>query len=177
MRKSSETGLEADRNDQRHIDNIVSYAKNYKLTSQELVDAYQLALGMSASTDKPRAEVVEMASILDQAMSEGLPVNKITELIGTKGVAEQLPDKFFRMVDDMPISHAERSVLKSILDKRKPGLLSVVDSKTNQTLGEVAVPAEINNQNYPREMIAAELMNFLLRFAQAENIGIQFEEA
>lgn len=174
MRNSSENSPNSSGPIEQQLADIRSDVLAHGMSSRELFEAYQIAMGLEAGSTPPRPEVSRLAQKLDGYMRAGLPANKIAELVSSKEQLESIPAKFDEMVNQMPITPNEKHVLRSIIEHRRPGKLEVFDRQSNRRLGGVIVPVGIKDGNYPKEMIIQKLLAFLLRF-QTSEIAIQFE--
>ena len=154
---------------------IIEFIKKHDLTSGEITVAYEIALGIDQEIDPEnpiREEVYVLARKIDQHTVDGLTLNRIQELITTKEDYELAIEKYFSMVDSMLLTDNEKRTLKSIIEKERKGILTIVDTKTQKEITEIVIPPE-NLQELNKNLIALYLIGNLNNYI-GRNIEIIF---
>ncbi|MFH0969080.1 MAG: hypothetical protein V1804_01085 [Patescibacteria group bacterium] len=179
MKNPLESPIERNENPQLiQMKELVDFSKKNNISSEELNAAYEMALDSlteEADIENPvRKEVVALAKKMDDFMRNGLPANRIAELIGTKRTYELSEETYYAMVDNMQINEKGKKVLRSIVDKKRAGTLTIIDPQTLEELNEVVVSKDITS-SYSQNDIAAILLIHLAKFRD-KKIEIVFSE-
>ena len=158
---------------------IAVFIVEHHVTSRELSLAYQKALGFTdveLELDSPlREEVYKLAEKLDRCMRDGMPVNKVVELIGLRGEYEQSPETYLGMVEGMYISEDEKAVLRSVLEELKTGKLAVLNRKTGKYIADLHIPENIVARKDAKSAVALLLIGFLREhYSGDEDVGFVF---
>jgi len=160
-------------------DEIVGFVKENKLSGQEFHDAYLIALGLPPDTDakeQKREEVFTLAKMLDDFMSKGFSANKIVSLLNLKKDFDKSDEIFFNMVDsEMEISDREKGALKSIVENKRQGSLTIEDIEAGK-LYELKLSPSNTKEEYTENYIAAVLIRHLNEF-KGKKIRIFFIES
>lgn len=155
-------------------DEIIDFAKVYKLSSEELFAAYQIALGFPPEEiegKQPlREEVYTLAKKMDELMKNGLAVNRISSIIDSKKIYEAPVQSYFSFVDTMAVTDEEKDILKYIVEKKKSGILSITFEQLDDVM-EVSVSKGARS----KEDLAFELLNVLIS-CKGQEIKINFTE-
>ena len=158
---------------------LVEFVKKNNISADEFSEAYLIALGSppEASPEKPlREQVYALAKMIDDFMAKGFAADKIGSLIRTKKDYESSSLNYDAMVDKMPISDKERKVLKNIVERKRQGLLTVLDGPTEIALAEINIPEDIIEGEYSNNDLAAMLIP-RLHLYENQKIKITFAEA
>jgi len=165
--------------DKSRVESLVTFVKKHNISSDELFTAYQLAMGIHSIDNNgaltTREEVSNLSKMMEDFMNKGLPVNRIAELVTIKKDYEEIPETYYMMVDKiLKITENERKVLRSILERKRPGILTVYNPKTHQELEVVNIPSEVTGDDYPLNILGAGLVEYLIKFKD-QHIEIVFE--
>jgi hypothetical protein len=158
---------------------VIAYVKDNGITSEEMLIAHKLALGFKpeeATKEKEiRKEVSVLAKSMDDLMREGMPVDYFVRLIKTKTDYESMCDNYNALVNAMQIGEKEKMLLHSIVDKKRIGIVSIVNAKNFDIIDEIEIPKEYGGDEYSPNDFAGKLINFLGAYKD-QNIGISFSE-
>lgn len=142
---------------------LVDFIRENKVDSQEFSDAYLIALGSSPEINPNhplREEVYALAKMLDDFMSKGFTMDKVGELIKTKRDYESSCETYASMVDIMQISDKEKKLLKSIVNNKRQGVLTIFDVQSGKEIDEINIPEDILKK-YSKNDLAAILISSL----------------
>lgn len=164
--------------DENRLMDIVEFARKHDITSQELMTAYEMALGVphnETSIENPtREEVYALAQKIDKQTKNGLPLNKIAWLIGTKTEYEQAVPNYLLAVNSMLLTDNEKRVLRSVIEKERKGVLTILDAKSERELKEIQIPPKYFKE-FNTNQTALYLIYNLRKYAK-QNIKIIFVE-
>lgn len=159
------------------LDKIISYSKENKITSDELSTAYKIALGFepeeATKEQKISEKVYALAKDLDGMMHDGLPANRIVEIIEAKSDYESAGDNYHSLVDVMQIGEKEKRLLHSIVDKKRVGTITVMDPKSFNEFIRIEIPREYEDKKFSSNDLANELLVILKQYKD-EKVGISF---
>ena len=157
---------------------IIEFVKKNNITSQELMAAYEISLGIHQeviNTENPtREEVYVLAQKIDKQTKNGLPLNKIAWLIGTKIEYEQAVINYVAMVNSTSLTDNEKRVLNSIVEKERKGTLTILDAKSEKEIREIPIPPK-EFKEFEKNQTALYLMYNLSKYTK-QNIKIMFTE-
>ena len=159
--------------EKEQINDLISFCEYHNFSSDELFTAYRIAIGTFPEDEKKgaqiwhtRKEVFLLAKKMLDYMEKGLAVNKITVLITTQKNLESAPDLYYKMVDAMQVTDKEKKVLRSIVERKRSGTLTVLDFKTKDELSklEVNITPDIENYDNLPNHLAIKLLEHLSEF-------------
>jgi len=113
---------------------LMDFSRKNKISGDELELAYKLAMGVAEEKERAREEVIALAKKMEEFMKNGLAINRIVEMIGSKREYEAACDNYYNLVSTMPISEREKEVLVSIVKKKRAGKLTITDKKIGKNM-------------------------------------------
>lgn len=165
--------------DEKYARELINFIKNSKISGAELEIAFSVAMGDSPKADpgKPlREEVYALAKMLDEFTAKGLPIAEAMALIETQKNYEMAGETYNDMVDNaLRISDKEKRVLKSIVDEKRFGILTIIDSRTGRMLEQVNTSGAAPKGEFTKNNLASFLIWSLSRYKNQE-LKITFEE-
>jgi hypothetical protein len=161
------------------LDKIILYSKNHNVASDELSVAYKIALGFkpeeAAKEQKISEEVYALAKDLDNLMHDGLPANRIVELIKSKSDYEYAGDNYHFLVDAMQTGEKEKRLLHSIVDRKRVGTITIMDPKNFNEFAKIEIPKEYEDDKFSSNDLASMLIKTLEKYRD-KKVGISFSE-
>ncbi|MDP3957722.1 MAG: hypothetical protein Q8Q10_04445 [bacterium] len=158
---------------------IKDFSKANRLTSDQMFAAYELALGVNEPNEEMRARipasVKELANLIAGEMANGLALNRIAALVGSKREHEGAYDKYLSVVTTLNISEKEKQILRSIVEKKRSGILTISESASGKDIAWITLPEEVSNTDFPVNDLASILLQKLPEF-QGKKISISFSE-
>jgi len=172
-------GGETDSLEKSQVDSLIAFAKQHDIGSDELFAAYQIAMGIPPNEIEGqtaiREKVYSLAQKMGEHMQSGMAVNRIVELISSKRDYELIPDTYYTLVDHvLQVTENEKRVLRSILERKRAGTLTVIDPKSRTELEIIKIPQQAASKDYAPNIFAAELIQILSKFKD-QRIEIVFE--
>lgn len=157
------------------IKELFDFSVKHKFDSKEMTKAYEMALKLEENgSQKPvREEVKILSEKMKKFIDDGLALNRIVELINQKVDYESAPEKYYEMVDKMPINDKGKKVLKSILERKRVGSLAIFEE--GKKLCEVDVSDRVLSGECSQNDLAVELLYILDRFKD-KKVEIMFSE-
>ena len=133
------------------IEEIQSLAEKHKLTGREFGIAYELAMDKMEEKDKDNVplltdEIREVAKLIDNYTSQGLPLNEIGTLYSESLLKENDKKSFEQKIKMLNLTEREQETLQSILEQKRAGTLEILDKKTGTTIIEFKIPTDAKKE-------------------------------
>lgn len=159
------------------IKKLFDFSVKHGFDSKEMTKAYEMALGLEENdSPKPvREEIGIMAEKMKKFIDDGLALNRIVELINQKVDYESAPEKYYEMVNKMPINEKGKRMLISIVEKRRSGVITIFDDSKEKKLQEIAISKGISDKEYSQSDLAIQLI-YLLDPFKDKKVEIMFSE-
>lgn len=150
----------SERDDTKMYENMDTFCGGHALSGDEIETAYLVAQGIyeeKVGGENPRAEVFELAKMMDESMTAGFPVNRVIDLIKDQRRFEDAPNSFYELVNNLNTSDKEKTILRSIVENKRSGNLTVFDGNTNQLLYDAVIKFSNKSAN-EKNILAARLL-------------------
>jgi len=131
------------------LQDIVLFCRQHNISNEELVEAYCMALGTNQENidlSKPLSEqFFQLAQKIDEYSKQGLPLDYIANLIKKGKEFENMTHTFNEYVDSLSLSDAEKKILRSIIEKKRIGILEISNKVNGKTLWDIKLNEKIVN--------------------------------
>lgn len=157
-------------------DELGKYIFELHCSAAEAQMAYEQALGIPLE-ESVREEVYQLAQKIDLLMKNGLPANRIAEVIDKVRMFESSPNVLSSLIEKLDVSERERSVLRSIIEQKREGKLTVYDRVKGNELLILTIRRgkEIVSDDVYKRLAAYKLISMLSKY-QGQKIEIMFAE-
>jgi len=156
---------------------IIDFVKLNDVDATDVFIAYQLSLGLSVEEIDVAETIDDNVSILADKMTAyqdaGFPLNDLVNLIEVKEEIDSSELVFNNLIEELLLSDNDKNVLRSIVNGKRPGTLTIIDADSGQDLAEAVLADEVNNDDFSAKEIATVLTPFLNNFKD-KKIEISF---
>ena len=154
---------------------LLEYMQKLHITSEEATLAYEQSLGIPIEKTV-REEVFQLAQKIDDLTRNGLPLNRVPELLEEIDNIEISPEVFDTLVGSLQITDNEKKVLRSIVEKKRAGELEVLDPKTKEEIATYKIPKDTGKDDSQHKKNVEGLALFLAQFV-GQKIEIVFSQS
>jgi hypothetical protein len=152
------------------VGGILDFLTTRGMKGSDLREAYLLALEINDDEHEASQDVKDLSDKLKGLFSQGLALNRVTDLITFQEKFENSTIEYSDLVEKLLLTEREKKVLTSIVEQQRSGTLSVFINK----LG-VVDELNINKEgSASKEELASNLLRFLARFAGLSGVTVQF---
>ena len=171
-----EKPVQNDDPDKDKADELVKLFKKITPRRRQVNEAYEIAMGIRERGDGPdSAPVNAMADKMSELMDAGMSANRIAAMIDNLGDIEDAPSRYMEIVERMGINEKGKKLLRSIIEKKRTGMLTFYNEKGAEIAAfEIRPEFKAGDQN-PEEMLAFKLNELLSRVAD-KKVQISFTE-
>lgn len=143
-------------------------------TAEELNEAYFLLCGIG---DTPTSERIgEIKNLMDGMTAKQYPLNRFVKIISSLGEWEDSGIQFINFVDTLPITQAEKDVLKSIVEHNRAGELACTINGLEVARLRIQPSASTTGTAYALRTRLSEILAPLAISGQKADISFWFEE-
>lgn len=159
--------------DQRQVE-FKLYITERGFSADQLRAAYYRALGDTASGgDDPSVE--ELSGKILEMTDSGFPINRFASLIGSKQKYEDAKISCFGFIDSLSVSDNEKWVLRSIVERRRSGSISVDIADRESVDFKVRIPDNTTTEAFALEFLEV-LQGVVGSIPQGTRYGFNFTE-
>jgi transcriptional regulator CtsR len=168
---------EAPSDDEKMLKDLMQYILDQSISSNEIEESYHRLCGIIE--DGTATTTVEALTIKMQQMSNAhFPLNRFVDLITDRRSMEQGEEEYKNFVHNLPVSQKEKTMLVSIVDKKRSGTLLLLVAGEHELFCEIKIdaPEEIPS-NVLGYILNKKLIEIIERIPSGKSFEFSFEEA
>ncbi len=143
-------------------------------TADELNEAYFLLCGIGDTPTSDR--VSEIKKLMDEMTVKRYPLNRFVAIISSLGAWEDSGLEYSNFVDGLPITQAEKAMLKSIVENNRAGELTCAINGLAVATIRIKSSTSTTGTAYALRTRLSEILAPFTLSSQKADIGFWFEE-